>query len=163
MFFWYKKRDFSGQSASSRILRHFVFGVLLLVIVGGIIFFFANKSQIIGIEELKELSVEEGSKYYTNGDYGATITVDGITASVFECESITEASKLFEQYRAEYPEDDADTTQNIDFGDMYCKYSASGSDGVLIAVRMNERVAAVTTDDISKEEEAKTIFEKIVK
>lgn len=133
MFFWYKKRDFSGQSASSRIIRHFVFGVLLLVIVGGIIFFFANKSQIIGIEEL------------------------------IECESITEASKLFEQYCAEYPEDDADTTQNIDFGDMYCKYSASGSDGVLIAVRMNERVAAVTTDDISKEEEAKTIFEKIVK
>ena len=117
----------------------------------------------MGLEELKELSVEEGSKYYTNGDYGATITIDGITASVFECESITEASKLFEQYRAEYPEDDADTTQNIDFGDMYCKYSASGSDGVLIAVRMNERVAAVTTDDISKEEEAKTIFEKIVK
>ena len=98
-----KKRDFSGQSASSRIIRHFVFGVLLLVIVGGIIFFFANKSQIIGIEELKELSVEEGSKYYTNGDYGATITIDGITASVFECESITEASKLFETVLCRIP------------------------------------------------------------
>ncbi len=163
MFFWYKKRDLSRKTASSQIIRHFILGVLLFVIVGGIIFFFTNRKEIIGTEELKRLSTEEETEYYTNGDYGATITADGITASVFECESITEASKLFEQYCAEYPEDDADTTQNIDFGDMYCKYSASGSDGVLIAVRMNERVAAVTTDDISKEEEAKTIFEKIVK
>lgn len=161
MFFWYKKRQPSGSAAALRVVRNFILGLIVFAVVGGIIFFFTNSKDIVGTEELKALSAEEGAEYSAENN-GATMTVDGITASVFECESSAEASDLYEQYCAEYPEENAVNTQNIDLGDMYCKYSASGSEGILIAVRINERVAVVASDDVSDKDEAKALFKKIV-
>lgn len=134
----------------------------MFAVVGGSIFFFVNSKDIVGAEELKALSEEKGAEYSV-GNNEATITVNGTTASVFECESVTEASDLYEQYRIEYPEESAVNTQNIDFGDIYCKYSVSGSEGILIAARINKRVAVIVSDDVSDEDEAKALFKKIVK
>lgn len=162
MFIWYKKRQPSGRAVTSRVIRNFIFGLILFAVVGGIIFFFTNSKDIIGTAELKALSAEEGGKYSAETN-GATLTVGKVTASVFECESAAEASDLYERYCAEYPEENAVNTQNIDLGDVYCKYSASGSEGILIATRINERVAVVASDDVSDKDEAKALFKKIVK
>lgn len=162
MFFWYKKRQPSGSVIASRIIRNFILGLLMFAVVGGIIFFFANSKDIIGTAELKALSEEIGAEYAV-GNNEATITVNGITASVFECESATEASDIYEQYCMEYPKENAVNTQNINLGDIYCKYSASGSEGILIAARINKRVAIIVSDNISDEDEAKALFKKIVK
>lgn len=163
MFVWYKKKNTSGGDVVRRSARNYIIGVVLAVIIGGVILFFVNGKEIIGTEELKGISAEEGMDYSSDGDNSATITGDGITASVFECDSNAEAADLFGKYCAEYPKEDAEDTKDIDFGDSYSKYSASGSKGVLIAVQINERVAVVTSDDASDVDEAEELFEKIVK
>lgn len=157
-----QKRQPSNNVIVSRAIRNLILGLLIFAVVGGIIFFFTYSKDIIGAAELETLSEEEEAEY-SAGNNEATMTVNGITASVFECESAAEASDLYEQYRTDYPKDTAANTQNIDFGDMYCKYSASGSKGILIAARINERVAIIVSDDVSDEDEAKALFHKIVK
>lgn len=163
MFIWYKKGNVSGKSAVSRTIRHFIIGLIIVAVVGGIICFFTNSKEIISTKDLKDISVEEGFEYSTSGDNEATITAEGITVSIIDCSSAAEAEVLFDQYCAEYPKEDADNTEDIDFGDSYSKYSASGSKGVLITARINERVAVIMTDDVSNKDAVKKLFNKIVK
>ncbi len=112
---------------------------------------------------MQSIAAEEGFAYTAGGDNEATIEADGVTASVIECASSEEASELFKKYCAEYLADDADSTQNVELGDSYNKYSASGENGVIIAVRMDSRVAVVMADNIANEDAAKEMFDQLVK
>lgn len=163
MFIWYKKGDGLGKQTGSRTIAHYIIGVILLAVIGGVIFFFSNSKEIISSEELKALAVEEGFEYSEGEDGESSIAAEGITASVMECSSSAEAGEMFEQYCAEYPSEDADNTQSIDFGDRYAKYQASGDQGILIAARTGSQVAVVRADDIANEETAKELFAQIVK
>lgn len=163
MFFWYKKGGVSGKPVASRIVWHFIIGVIVLAVIGGAVFFFSGSKEIVSVGEMQSIAAEEGFAYTAGGDNEAIIEADGVTASVIECASSEEASELFEKYCAEYPADDADNTQNIELGDSYNKYSASRENGVIIAVRMDSRVAVVMTDDIANEDAAKEMFDQLVK
>lgn len=163
MFIWYKKGNGAGKKAASRIALHYIIGVILLLAVGGILFFFSNSRKIISTEELKELAAEEGFEYSEKNGNEQSITLDGITASVIECASSEEAEKLYIQYCDSYPSEAAEDTQNIDLGDSYSKYQASGDQGILIAVRTGERLVVVRADDMTEAEAAKELFAKLVK
>lgn len=54
-------------------------------------------------------------------------------------------------------------SQNIDFGDSYQKYMATGENGVLITVRIGERIAVAQCQDAAKEIEVKALFDQVVK
>lgn len=163
MFIWYKKGNVPGKPFFPRIIRNFIIGIIIAAVVGGIIFFFTNSKEIISINEFESLAAENGFQFNRNGDIEGTVTVDNITASIISCSSATEASDLFSQYCSEFPKEEADNSQNIDFGDSYRKYFSSGDNGILITVQINENVAVVISDNISDEDYAKQLFDEIVK
>lgn len=163
MFFWYKKGSESGKPVASRIVWHFIIGVIVLAVIGGAVFFLSGGKEIVSVGEMQSIAAEKGFAYTAGGDNEATIEADGVTASVAECASLEEASELFKEYCAKYPAEDADNTQNIELGSGYNKYSASGENGFIIAVRMDNRVAVVMTDDIANEDAAKEMFAQLVK
>lgn len=163
MFVWYKKGNMSGKQLSSHIIRDFIIGIIILAVAGGLIFYFTNRKEIISLDEFEKLAAEEGLEFSRDGDHEATMISDDITVSVFSCSSSEEASDIFSQYCAEFPKSEAENSQDIDFGDSYRKYLSTGSNGVLITVQVNENVAVVTSDDSSDEENAKQLFDEIVK
>lgn len=102
-------------------------------------------------------------EFHANDEDTTTITKDGIILSIIQCQTAAEASQRFEQYRSQYPREQAEMSQNIDFGDSYQKYMATGENGVLITVRIGERIAVVQCQDAAKEIEAKALFDQVVK
>ena len=162
MFIWYKKGGAPGRSAVSGVIRHLVIGVIVLAVIGGVAFFLSNSKDIISTAELENLAAAEGYEYAADGDNGATVTAGDITGSVMVCASSEEASEIFREYCDKYPKEDADNTQSIDFG-SYSKYSASGTNGVIIAIQIDNEVAVVMTDNGADEDAAKELFNQIVK
>ena len=102
-------------------------------------------------------------EFHANDEDTTTITKDGIILSIIQCQTAAEASQRFEQYRSQYPREQAEMSQNIDFGDSYQKYRATGENGVLITVRIGERIAVAQCQDAAKEIEVKALFDQVVK
>lgn len=163
MFIWYKKGNGAGKPVASRMLRNFIIGMIFALVMGGIAFYFSNKKEIISLQEMQQLATEVGAAFHTDSEHEGVMTTGELTATIINCTSSSDACAVFDQYCAKYPKEQADTTQNIDLGDNYSKYLAAGSNGVVIAVRVQERVAIVASDDAADQKTAEDLFDKIVK
>lgn len=162
MFIWYKKSTPSAKPLPSRIFRNFIFGIIAIAAISGIIFLISNKKEIISTEEFCKLADEEGYLVQRIDENEAVATANSITTTVIQCSSAEEASDLFEQYCSEYPKEESDNTQDFDFGEAYRKYYSSGTKGIFLASQVHERVAFVTSSDVSDEETAKDLFDKMI-